>query len=120
MLWKSDPAILVTGATGFYRQACGYPPFACRPARDDLGPAPRRYLVNDTERLVNRSPLEMRVARMLSPYRDYLQQDVQFDVSTARRLLGRHRVEPPVIDDRELDRFFELAWFSDQNGPPCL
>jgi nucleoside-diphosphate-sugar epimerase len=75
------------------------------------------YLVDATERLANRSPLEMRVARMLSPYRDYLQQDVQFDDSTARRLLGRHRVEPPVIDDRELERFLELAWFSEQNGP---
>jgi hypothetical protein len=76
-------------------------------------------LVNATEQLANRSPLEMRVARMLSPYRDYLQQDVQFDDSTARRLLGRHRVEPPVIDDRELERFLELAWFSEQNGPPA-
>jgi nucleoside-diphosphate-sugar epimerase len=75
------------------------------------------YLVNATERLANRSPLEMRVARMLSPYRDYLQQDVQFDDSTARRLLGRHGVEPPVIDERELERFLELAWFSEQNGP---
>jgi hypothetical protein len=53
---------------------------------------------------------------MLSPYRDYLQQDVQFDDSTARRLLGRHRVEPPVIDDRELERFFKLACFSEQIG----
>jgi hypothetical protein len=41
------------------------------------------YLVNATERLANRSPREIRVARMLSPYRDYLQQDVQFDDSTA-------------------------------------
>ena len=70
------------------------------------------YLVNATERLANRSPLEIRVARMLSPYRDYLQQDVQFDDSTARRLLGRHRVEPPVIDDRELERFFKRVFLS--------
>ena len=73
-------------------------------------------LVNPTEELPNRSPLEMRVARLLSPYRDYLQQDVQFDDSAARRLLGRHRIEPPVIDDRELERFLKLAWFSERNG----
>jgi hypothetical protein len=58
----------------------------------------------------------MRVARLLSPYRDYLQQDVQFDDSAARRLLGRHLIEPPVIDDRELERFLQLAWFSERNG----
>jgi hypothetical protein len=74
------------------------------------------HLVNATEELRNPSPLEMRVARLLSPYRDYLQQDVQFDDSAARRLLGRHRIEPPVIDDRELERFLKLAWFSERNG----
>lgn len=74
-------------------------------------------LVNATERLAIRSPLEMRVARMLSPYRDYLKQDVQFDDSAARRLLARHRVEAPVIDDRELERFLDLAWCSEQKGP---
>jgi len=74
------------------------------------------HLMNATEELRNPSPLEMRVARLLSPYRDYLQQDVQFDDSAARRLLGRHRIEPPVIDDRELERFLKLAWFSERNG----
>ena len=72
-------------------------------------------LVDPSEELPNRSALEMRVARLLAPYRDYLQQDVQFDDSVARRLLGRHRIEPPVIDDRELERFLKLAWFSERN-----
>ena len=72
-------------------------------------------LVDSSEKLPNRSALEMRVARLLAPYRDYLQQDVQFDDSVARRLLGRHRIEPPVIDDRELERFLKLAWFSERN-----
>ena len=73
-------------------------------------------LVNSSEELPNRSALEMRVARLLSPYRDYLQQDVEFDDSVARRLLARHRIEPPEIDDRELERFLKLAWFSERNG----
>ena len=73
-------------------------------------------LVDSSEELPNRSALEMRVARLLAPYRDYLQQDVEFDDSVARRLLGRHRIEPPVIDDRELERFLKLAWFSERNG----
>jgi nucleoside-diphosphate-sugar epimerase len=73
-------------------------------------------LVDSSEELPNRSALEMRVARLLSPYRDYLQQDVQFDDSVARRLLARHRIKPPVIDDRQLERFLKLAWFSARNG----
>jgi nucleoside-diphosphate-sugar epimerase len=73
-------------------------------------------LVNLGEDLRNKSPLEMKVARLLSPYHDYLQQDVQFDDFTARRLLGRHHMEPPVIDGLELERFLKLAWFSERNG----
>src|SRR5262245_34287900 len=74
------------------------------------------HVVNATEELRNRSPLELRVARMLAPYRDYLQQDVQFDDSVARRLLGRRGMEPAVINDRELERFLRLAWLSEENG----
>lgn len=73
-------------------------------------------LLNAAEALRNPSPLEMRVARMLSPYRDYLQQDVQFDDSTARRLLRRHRLEAPVIGEKTLEHFLALARFSERNG----
>jgi hypothetical protein len=48
---------------------------------------------------------------MRLPYREYLQQDVQFDDAAALRLLGRHGIESPVIDDRALERFFTLACF---------
>ena len=74
------------------------------------------HLFNATEDLGDRSPLEIRVARMLLPYRDYLEQDVQFDDSAALRLLGRYGMEPPEIDDRELERFLELAGCSKRNG----
>src|SRR5262245_2570500 len=74
------------------------------------------HLVDAIEDLSDRSPLEIRVARMLLPYRDYLEQDVQFDDSAALRLLGRYDMEPPEIDDRELERFLELAGCSKRNG----
>ncbi|MBI4638096.1 MAG: SDR family oxidoreductase [Candidatus Rokubacteria bacterium] len=43
------------------------------------------------------SPLERRVARMLSGYREYLAQDVRFDDAAARELLGDCGVEPPLL-----------------------
>jgi nucleoside-diphosphate-sugar epimerase len=76
------------------------------------------YLVNSTETLRNRSPLEARVARMLSPYRDYLQQDVHFDDSVARRLLARHPVAAPMIDGKALERFVKLAGLSEKKSVP--
>jgi nucleoside-diphosphate-sugar epimerase len=69
-------------------------------------------ILESGEPLRNPSPLELRVARMLLPYREYLQQDVRFDDSGARRLLARCGVRPPVIDDTEVDRFVQLAWSS--------
>jgi len=76
------------------------------------------YLVDVPEALRNPSPLETRVARMLSPYRDYLQQDVHFDDSAARRLLAHHPVSSPVIDGKALERFVELAVFSQRKSVP--
>jgi hypothetical protein len=45
----------------------------------------------------------------MRPYRDYLEQDVQFDCSEAYRLLKVQNLELPTIDSREVDRLIALA-----------
>jgi nucleoside-diphosphate-sugar epimerase len=67
------------------------------------------HLLGPGEKLSNPSLLESRLVKMLLPYREYLEQDVQFDCSEARRLLEPHDVQGPAIDGREVDRLIELA-----------
>lgn len=55
------------------------------------------------------SPLERRVERMLSGYQEYLEQDVQFDDSTCRRLLDRCGVPPAVLSPEVLHRLIDQA-----------
>jgi len=62
--------------------------------------------------LSNPSPLESRLEKMLYPYKEYLQQDVQFDYSAARTLLDHHGLYAPVIDNKEINRLVELAMCS--------
>ena len=144
MLRRSDPAVLVTGATGFIGRhvvarlmLAGRRVVILARRRGELtgehrvaaifGDVSRQLLevvegdlanpaVIENKIRCHGSTIEIRVARMLSPYRDYLEQDVQFDDSAALRLLGRYGVEPPEIDDRELERFFKPACCSEENG----
>lgn len=55
------------------------------------------------------SALEARVARMLAPYRDYLEQNVRFDDTLARAVLDRCGVPRPVLDAQAVERLVELA-----------
>jgi nucleoside-diphosphate-sugar epimerase len=67
------------------------------------------HLVGPGEDLSNPSRLETRIAKLLLPYKGYLEQDVHFDSSGARRLLNKLGVPVPVIDRREVDRLIQLA-----------
>ena len=69
----------------------------------------RVCLLGLAEKLSDPSPLESRIAKMLTPYRNYLQQDVRFDCANARRLLGARGVSMPVIDSREVNRLIQLG-----------
>lgn len=55
------------------------------------------------------SPLEVKVARMLSGYRQYLEQDVQFDDRAARTLLDHCGVERPTLSSEAVHRLIDSA-----------
>jgi nucleoside-diphosphate-sugar epimerase len=55
------------------------------------------------------SPLESRLEKMLHPYKEYLEQDVQFDYSATRTLLERQGLHAPLIDNEEINRLIERA-----------
>lgn len=57
----------------------------------------------------NPSPLERMVARRISGYREYLEQDVRFDDSTARRLLDRCGVPRPTLSRNAVHRLIDQA-----------
>jgi thioester reductase-like protein len=57
----------------------------------------------------NASPLERKVARMIAGYREYLEQDVRFDDATARRLLDRCGVPPPLLSTAVVHRLIGHA-----------
>jgi nucleoside-diphosphate-sugar epimerase len=59
--------------------------------------------------LPNPSPLERRVARMLVGYREYLEQDVQFDDRIALRLLRRCGIGPPILGAKTVQELIDLA-----------
>ncbi len=56
------------------------------------------------------SPLERTLARMLSTYRDYLEQDVHFDDACTRRLLARCDVPYPTLSFETVARLINLAF----------
>jgi thioester reductase-like protein len=55
------------------------------------------------------SPLERKVERMLAGYQDYLDQDIRFDDSNARRLLDAYGLPRPVLSAEAFGRFIEAA-----------
>lgn len=59
--------------------------------------------------LVDASRLERRVERMLSGYREYLEQDVRFDDTFARRLLGSLGIRPPTLCRETVHRLIDQA-----------
>jgi nucleoside-diphosphate-sugar epimerase len=59
--------------------------------------------------LIDPSPLERRVERLLSGYRDYLEQDVGFDDRRARRLLDSRGVPRPLLSDDVVRGLIERA-----------
>jgi len=64
---------------------------------------PRRQKLRDP------SPLERKVARLLSGYREYLEQDVQFDDSNARRLLRRCGLGRSALSREAVHRLIDSA-----------
>ena len=62
-----------------------------------------------TAPLVDPSPLERRVARMLEPYRAYLTQDVRFDDAAAARVLTACGVARPTLAPAEVHHLIKLA-----------
>lgn len=72
------------------------------------------HLVGPGEQISNPSSIELRIAKLLLPYKGYLEQDVQFDCADARQLLNNLGVPMPVIDRREVDRLIQLAWSYNQ------
>lgn len=59
--------------------------------------------------LTHPSPLERKVERMLSGYREYLGQDVHFDDRIARRLLRQCGIEPPTLGPKAVQELIDLA-----------
>jgi len=68
----------------------------------------------------NPSQLERNVARMLSGYREYLEQDVRFDDSTARRVLDRCGVLRPTLSRDAVHRLIDQAFVPIQLIAPTL
>jgi long-chain acyl-CoA synthetase len=66
-------------------------------------------LVDSRAPLPNPSPLERKLSRMLSGYREYLEADLHFDDSTARRLLGRCGLPRPTLSPEVVHRLIDQA-----------
>jgi hypothetical protein len=65
------------------------------------------------EPLVDPSPLELRVSRMLEPYRTYLTQNVVFDDTAAATVLARSGVVPATLRPADVHRLIDLALVTD-------
>ena len=74
-----------------------------------LGVKGLRLIDQRCERMLDPSPLENRVARMLAPYREYLEQDVSFDDRAARSLLKSVGVSCSRFDHRTIDYLIAMA-----------
>jgi len=62
-----------------------------------------------TEPLRDRSPLEARVAKLLTPYREYLEQDVRFDDAAAGAVLDGSGLARPSLDAAAVGRLVDQA-----------
>jgi thioester reductase-like protein len=74
-----------------------------------LGANGLRLIDERCEPMLDPSPLESRMARMLSPYREYLEQDVSFDDSAARSLLGPAGITCSRLDEKTIDDLVAMA-----------
>ena len=74
-----------------------------------LGVKGLRLIDERCEPMLDPSPLENRVARMLAPYREYLEQDVSFDDRAARSLLKSVGVSCSRFDHRTIDYLIAMA-----------
>ena len=74
-----------------------------------LGVKGLRLIDQRSEAMVDPSFLENRVARMLAPYREYLEQDVSFDDSAAQLLLKPLGMSCPKLDDNAMNQLIEMA-----------
>jgi nucleoside-diphosphate-sugar epimerase len=64
------------------------------------------------------SPLEQLVARMLAPYREYLEQDVRFDDTRARRLLDARGMPPAALSPPVVARLIDRALATERATSP--
>jgi thioester reductase-like protein len=74
-----------------------------------LGVNGLRLIDERYEPMLGASSLENRVARMLAPYREYLEQDVSFDDSAARSLLGPAGITCSRLDEKTIDDLIAIA-----------
>ena len=74
-----------------------------------LGVKGIRLIDQRSEAMVDPSFLENRVARMLAPYREYLEQDVSFDDSAARSLLAPAGITCSRLDEKTIDDLIAMA-----------
>jgi hypothetical protein len=74
-----------------------------------LGVNGLRLIDERSEAMTGASSLENRVARMLAPYREYLEQDVSFDDSAARSLLGPAGITCSRLDEKTIDDLVAMA-----------
>ena len=74
-----------------------------------LGVKGLRVIDERCEPLVSPSSPEIRVARMLAPYREYLAQDVSFDDIAAQSLLKPVGVSCPRLDEKTVDHLIGIA-----------
>jgi len=74
-----------------------------------LGVKGLRLIDERCEPMLDPSSLENRVARMLAPYREYLEQDVSFDDRAARSLLNPVGVSCSRFDQRTIDHLIAMA-----------
>ena len=82
-----------------------------------LGVSGLRLLDARSEPLVDPSPLERRVARMLGPYRAYLGQDVRFDDTAAAAALARVGVPSATLTAGDVRRLVDLALLGETPAP---
>ena len=69
------------------------------------------------ELLVDPSPLERQVARMIEPYRDYFLQDVRFDDAAAAAVLARAGLPRPTLGTADVARLVDVALLAEVAAP---
>jgi nucleoside-diphosphate-sugar epimerase len=67
------------------------------------------HVVDAGEELSHPSRVELRLEKLLHPYKEYLEQHVQFDASSTGRLLAPKCLRAPDINRSEIHRLVELA-----------